>query len=259
MGKRPKKKIVLILVEGQSDMNALQVVISKLYEKVDENTRVYFRTPIENDHQRGGDITSKFGISAKNINGCLAKLFIAPFLDETGLCPKDISEIIQIVDMDGAYIPDEAIKYDPHLLEDGNEKIHYDDDCIRTGNVQKIKERNLRKVGNISRLAEMKTLKVRPAIIPYSVYYFSCNLDHYIHHDANLPPQEKCRRAQEYSITCAEDLDYFLDTFLKDPDAAGDMSYEESWSFIKDEMNSLRRHTNVDLLFKKLVNDDVET
>ena len=35
MGKRPKRKIVLFLVEGKSDREALQLAIPELYDEID--------------------------------------------------------------------------------------------------------------------------------------------------------------------------------------------------------------------------------
>lgn len=255
MGKRPKKKIVLILVEGQSDMNALQIVLPKLYQQVDEEIRVYFPT-IQDVNQTGGDITSKYGIKPDNIEGCINKLFLYPFFQTTGLYPKDITEVVQIVDLDGAYVPADAIyEYDDPESETRN--VTYFDNCIRTKNVNKIIERNLRKMGNLSHLASMDTIKVKTKVIKYSAYYFSSNLDHYIHHDANLSAQEKCNKADDYSVMCSADMKFFLNSFMEDCDAALGMTYDESWNFIKEGKHSLERHTNMNLLFQKILNNNI--
>lgn len=42
MGKRPKRQIVLFLVEGKSDRKALQLAIPELYDRIDENIEVFF-------------------------------------------------------------------------------------------------------------------------------------------------------------------------------------------------------------------------
>ena len=42
MGKRPKRKIVLFLVEGKSDQEALQLAIPELYDEIDEDIVFYF-------------------------------------------------------------------------------------------------------------------------------------------------------------------------------------------------------------------------
>lgn len=41
MGKRPKRKIVLFLVEGKSDREALKLAISELYEQIDDDIEVF--------------------------------------------------------------------------------------------------------------------------------------------------------------------------------------------------------------------------
>lgn len=41
MGKRPKRQIVLFLVEGKSDREALQLAIPELYDQIDENIEVF--------------------------------------------------------------------------------------------------------------------------------------------------------------------------------------------------------------------------
>ena len=106
MGKRPKKKIVLVLVEGQSDINALSYAIPQLYDDIDEEYEVFFPV-LHDEKQTGGDITSKYGVRPDNIERLISKLFIDDFLKDYGLYPKDITEIIQIVDVDGVFIDDD--------------------------------------------------------------------------------------------------------------------------------------------------------
>ena len=40
MGKRPKRKIALFLVEGKSDREALKLAIPELYDQIDEDIEV---------------------------------------------------------------------------------------------------------------------------------------------------------------------------------------------------------------------------
>ena len=58
MGKRPKRKIVLFLVEGKSDREALQLAIPELYDEIDEDIEVYFPIIRKEEEEKGGDITS---------------------------------------------------------------------------------------------------------------------------------------------------------------------------------------------------------
>lgn len=66
------------------------------------------------------------------------------FFDREKILPKDITEIIQIVDTDGAYISDECIVEDSSLQEE--ESPFYKDDEIACLDVEKIKLRNQQKV-----------------------------------------------------------------------------------------------------------------
>ena len=58
MGKRPKRKIVLFLVEGKSDREALKLAIPELYDQIDEDIEVYFPVIRREDEEKGGDITT---------------------------------------------------------------------------------------------------------------------------------------------------------------------------------------------------------
>lgn len=100
MGKRPKRQIVLFLVEGKSDRKALQLAIPELYDRIDENIEVFFPTMVEDEEEKGGDITSKIQVWPRNIEEKIYELFLKNFFDEQKIMPKDITEIVQIVDMD---------------------------------------------------------------------------------------------------------------------------------------------------------------
>ena len=248
MGKKNRKKKILFLVEGPSDKNALEVVIPKLYASVDPDISVDFPTKIE-DGREGGDITTRYGITPSNIEGCLNKLFIGPYLQNNYLYPRDIAQIIQIVDTDGIYIPDEMIHEDTACTD----KILYREDGIWAASAKNVMIRNLRKMGNLNHLVRMENIKVGSRLIRYSVFYFSCNLDHYLHSDANLSPQLKCQMARDFSTLSSENMDHFLQKILTDPDAALNMSYKESWDFIKEGGNSLTRHTNITILLQRIL------
>jgi hypothetical protein len=67
MGKRPKKKIFLFLVEGVSDRNALEVPFGQLLEDIDPDIVLEFAMLMQDDGSFGGDITSKNGKFQNNI------------------------------------------------------------------------------------------------------------------------------------------------------------------------------------------------
>ena len=249
MGKRPKKKIVLCLVEGQSDINALSYGISELYDSIDSDYEVMF--PILRDtNKTGGDITSKYGVKPENIERLIAQLFIDNYLKDYGLYPKDISEIIHIVDIDGVYIDDcSVIETKAGFNGKAN---YYDEEYIEAANIDSIIERNARKRENLNHLSNLESIKVGSKQVPYSVYYMACNLDHVISDDANIEQGSKCRNTLEFADKCQANDNFFVDFMQSKEIAMIGMTYKESWQYIKQGKNSLKRYTNINLLIDSL-------
>lgn len=98
---------------------------------------------------------------------------------------SDICRIVHLTDMDGAFIPDDAV------VEDNTVEIgappYYTETQIQTSNRAGILDRNQRKRNNIDRLSACPKV----AGIPYSMYYFSLNLEHILHGRTNLSDWEK--------------------------------------------------------------------
>ena len=105
-----EKKVVLVIVEGPSDEEALGAILSRYF---DENeVRVYVRR---------GDITTEKGNKCSNIikkvNECVKQHMALYSLRRT-----DYKEIIQVADLDGAFVPDSAIvedkdAYKPNVIK----------------------------------------------------------------------------------------------------------------------------------------------
>lgn len=248
MGKRPKKKIVLFLVEGMSDKNAFEIPFGQLLEDIDPDILLEFAMVMNDDGHAGGDITSKNGIYPDNIERFIDEIMVSPFLKQTGLYPKDILEIVHFVDTDGVYIDDALVAASGNETDD---PVYYPD-YIVTGIPAHVVERNHRKSDNLDVLTSLTYIKIGSKKVKYSAYYFSCNLDHFLHGDANFNEHDKTRKALEFSIAHEESgsLEKF---FFENETETTDMSYDESWDFIRSGENSLKRHTNVNLLIKRLM------
>ena len=52
---------------------------------------------VEDEEEKGGDITSKIQVWPRNIEEKIYELFLKNFFDEQKIMPKDITEIVQIV------------------------------------------------------------------------------------------------------------------------------------------------------------------
>lgn len=263
MKNKPHNKNVVVIVEGKSDLKAFEVVLPELYECVDESYQVFFTRVLEDDILKSGDITSKRGITPNNIEGLINKLLVGPVLARQKIYARDIDEIIHLVDMDGAYIPDDCITECSPEFNGG--KYFYGEDGISAPSVDDVRERNQRKRDNMDALIGIsedvfhvhqnpENPRSKQSKVPYFVYYFSSNLDHFLQGDPNLlDPRKKIAGGEKFALEYGKDPEAALNRLLNDPDAAGDLTYAESWEFIRQRnLNSIHRHTNIDLLIKRL-------
>ena len=274
---------MLFFVEGESDEIALELPLSNLiYEKypdyqvrflrqerrvnkagneledveIDEDDEFEGDEFIEEDeYEYCGDITTSSFVTPSNIENKITHRFIRPAIQKEGIYPKRIAKIIHIVDLDGAYIPNECIV--PYSGEcQGKEKIYYDGEngIITAANVSAIIERNERKRRNLEHLLTLpeQKIKVKTKSIPYEIYFFSSNLDHFINNDANIQSGKKFL-AGRFVRTYGFDTEDFSKYFFEDEDSVGHMGYKESWNFIKENSNSVKRYTNIDCLIRRLM------
>ncbi len=262
MGKRPKRRVVLFLVEGRSDREALRLAISELYDRIDENIEVFFPVIYQESAEKGGDITTgnytspsgkKYWVHPGNIEEAIYESFFSDFFDVEKIMPKDIEQVIQLVDMDGAFAPKECIHYDASLPM--LDSLHYEENGIACSDVEKVLRRNQQKKENLNYLSSLDKIKIKQKSVPYAIYYCSCNLDHFLHHSANLDPASKCRLADAFAGNFLGDTEGFVKEICEDPGSAQGMNYEESWDFIREGMHSLERHTNLNVLLQELVEE----
>jgi hypothetical protein len=130
---------------------------------------------------------------------------------------------VHLVDTDGAFVNETYIK------QGDVEKWHYSPDAITGSSIDQILRRNSQKSQILNRLSS------KPAIagIQYSLYYFSCNLDHILHDEPNLDDNMKTRLAEEFSDRYYDSLEGFIVFFNSEIFAVrGDR--RESWDFYQD-------------------------
>jgi len=227
-----KKKIILFIVEGINDKTCLEGVL----EEILDSGEVLFKLT-------DGDVLTSFKYSAsmtpKNIVGQIVK----EFKDKNHLTPGNFLEVVHIVDMDGAYLEDTYIHEDASAVDP-----LYKDDGIYTNDVDGIKRRNEMKRHRLDGILEIK--KVLGNSVPYSVYFFSSNMDHVLHCNANLSEKDKDDKADKFDLKYSENPDAFLD-FIVDNSFAIRGDYKKSWDFIKADKNSVRRYSNFAIYLEK--------
>lgn len=222
-----RKKIVFVIVEGPSDDEALGVMLEKIYDK----NRVHI-------HITHGDITTQS--SVKNIISEIGNV-VKEFSKSYHLTKIHFKEIIHIVDMDGAFIPESAVFEDVSA-----EKTIYDLSQIKTKDAEAIRKRNKAKSLCLSRMSETETIWN----IPYQAYYMSCNLDHVLYDKLNLNDNEKEEYAHRFAKLYKNNVDKFIKFITESPFSVSD-DYRKSWEFIIEGLHSLERHTNLGICLKK--------
>lgn len=222
------KKIVLFIVEGITDQTCLGYIMSELL--IDESVHFYLTN---------GDITSKYGSTPSNIKagiGNLVKQFSGDIFKA-----NDFSEVIHLIDTDGAFIPDDRI------ISSSVGGTHYEENDIATNRVDTIQKRNHQKTAILDQLIHMNTVW---KTIPYHAYFFSCNLDHVLHGNSNLDRIEKNALANEFEKKYVHSPEEFV-AFISDDRFTVPGDFKGSWKFIKDDTNSLKRYSNFHLFFKE--------
>lgn len=228
--KQQSRKTVLFIVEGASDKNALEMIFKRIYR---QNRQIEFRFT-------QGDISSDWNITVSNVEDRINSV-VLQFLNDSKLRRSDLYQIIQIFDMDGAFI-DEA---DIHTGLSG--KIMYYPNEIQCRDITKVKERNTHKSQILRYLLQVDQIKGTS----YEMYFMSCNLDHALYDQQNLDDERKVEYADAFYEQFAGTEPVFI-AFLKSDVANGvPDSYPDSWRYIQEGRHSLERHSNLHIYFDK--------
>lgn len=223
------KKVVLFIVEGASDKQALSNILRKLYKNSRE-----IKFEITN-----GDVTSNPDTSVDQVEQEVKKI-VTTYITDNKLRKNDLFQVIQIFDMDGAYIPDSAI------IRGKTGKFMYTPTNISCLTPQDAISRNEHKRSLMNKLLSLSEING----ISYEKYFMSCNLDHVLYDEQNLDADDKLNQAYEFQ-SLFQGQEQLFSTFLMK--YAGENipdDLDESWKFIKEDLHSLERHTNLHLYFK---------
>lgn len=224
-----RKKIVLVIVEGPSD----DVALGSLLEQIYDESKVHV-------HIAHCDLTTEKGASYSTILKQLGQV-VTSIRSIYHFKQSDFQEIVQIVDMDGAYIPNEAVIEDIKA-----DKPLYSLCDIRTKKPARIIQRNEIKKSCLDKISTTAKLSG----IPYQVYYMSSNLDHVLYNKQNSTDDEKEKDAYSFAENYKRDLDGFI-RFIMNSSFSVTGSYIESWEYIKKGKHSLERHTNFGICIQR--------
>jgi 5-methylcytosine-specific restriction endonuclease McrA len=229
------KKVILILVEGDSDEALLIDRLRVLYSACDIRFEV-----------QKGDIF--YGENRnKPIKEIIGKV-IKKIIKKRKFLPKDILTIVHIMDTDGCFIPDTAINIVPNQIV----KTQYNLNSI-TVDDQNQRERIIKR--NRIRSINVKTMNNIFSVVgkryKYQLYYFSRTLEHVIFDDLNPVNETKYENIEEFINYLNIDLEVFLKNYFPNISNGNyEFEYKKTWEYIVFNMNSLQRKTNLPLMFE---------
>lgn len=224
-----RRKIVLVIVEGPSDADSLELYFSKFFDSNTVHMKIMY-----------GDITSKRGINQSNIKARLGNE-IKVYAENNHFKAADVQQIIHLVDMDGAFVDDSVI-----IEDETKDKFVYTLESVIVPNRQVVIERNEHKRENLNILSSRTSVMWNN--IPYKIYYMSCNLDHVLHDKPNATDEEKKANSLDFTERYYDDINAFI-KFISESTFSQCTDYKESWDYIKQDKHSLERNSNLGLCF----------
>ncbi len=225
-----RKKVVLFIVEGISDRESLELILTELEEGDNE---IIFQVV-------SGDITSNRNVDRNNIQSRLTKI-----IEDGGkrkFKASDYREVVHLVDMDAAFISEDNIYKNSY-----GTRFIYNEDGIYAKRREDVIERNNKKKEILNILID--TEKVYKSV-PYRVFYFACNLEHVLYDEIQIPDRAKMKYAEEFQDRYIDDLEGFLDLICNSSFTVR-KKYKQSWKFIKENNNSIKRFTNFNIFLNR--------
>lgn len=222
------KKVVLFIVEGFTDKTALGAILTNLLE----NESVRFAIT-------EGDITTRADVSESNVVSCLNG-FIKRELERNAFRYSDLKEIVHLIDTDGAFIPDSAVRENREAKH-----VEYSEKEVLAPNRDRLIQRNRRKLRLVRLLRGKREIRKKP----YRMFYFSRNLEHALHNEIRtLTSAEKMRLAESLEASFIDSPSDFIG-FMHSKEFLAPGDYGKSWEFIEEGSRSLERWSNFGIYF----------
>jgi len=232
------RSVVIFIVEGKSDENALRNWLEEMSDTLQIEFRVVGTDPFSDpENERKNSET-------------VIKEIVKKELTRGHFFEKDLAMIVQITDTDGVYVYESAVI----VSEESIEKMYYTPDNIVVKSEDEkryiARKRNNNKRNRLDQLCKTKQIKYKTGAIHYRILYFSRNLEHITHGNPDISSDDKEEVADEFSDRFQSASEF--KEFFKNSDFAVDGSYEDTWKFIQKDARSLKRHSNFHLIFDLL-------
>lgn len=178
------RNVILFIVEGTSDQNALEPILDALID----DSRIMF-TVVRGDATIG--LSNSISFTSSNMKNRIKNIIDYFLNNNRGIKKEYIKKVVYITDTDGCFINDS------NVYENINDiTTRYENDGIYTNNVEFIIKRNHEKSKNLSMIHSVSNGIYG---LPIETYYFSCNLDHVLHNIRNLKQALKEEYADNFA------------------------------------------------------------
>lgn len=221
-----EKKVVVVIVEGPSDENAIGGILKEFFSSEEVQFAVVH-----------GDITSDYNTTVENAVSRVSNL-VERINGKYGYQWDDILRIIHISDTDGAFTKNCIQKAEV-------DNIQYYEDHIEYSNIEDVVKRNKHKSEIMFKL--YSTGKVHD--VRYRLFFNSCNLEHVLYNELkDFSDDEKEELSDDFAEKYEGKVQEFID-FISDETIAVPGTYKATWRYIEKNKNSLQRHSNMHLIF----------
>lgn len=239
------RKTLLVLVEGPSDEDVIAGALRAMYSNrnVDgfpyhfdiTTVRIY-----QGNAKQNGYIWNENTSMRQMIRETIERyLMVTP--ERTW---HDISHIIHVTDLDGAFVDDSMI-----IKDESASKIKYDLHAMYSDNPDKTAERNREKKRSLNELIGVNRLTLDKWSVPYRLFYMGRNLEHaFIGNVDNLSDKEKERISAQLETLFRTHPDTYRVVVERLWRMQGGLSWRESWNQVKIGDNSLQRGSNLYLV-----------
>ena len=202
-----RKKIILLIVEGEADEAALAPLIKEIVQKEDILVKLC-----------EGDLTSKIYTTKEQYVVSEVGRKVSESITFNKIKKADIVQIVHIIDTDGAYIKDE------YVFEENCSGFIYSEGGITAPRKENVIRRNQNKSKAMDNLVARNYIMD----IPYRVFYMSCNLDHVLYNERNLEDKRKVDMADDFADQYLEDIDGFV-SFINNGNLIFEGDFKETW------------------------------
>lgn len=162
----------------------------------------------------------------------------------TELTWHDVSHIIHVTDLDGAFVDDEKIRMDERAS-----KVRYDLHAIHSKNPGGIAKRNKEKRRGTRELLGMSHVTLDRWSVPYRLFYVSRNLEHaFLGNPDNLSDGEKERISAQLSTLFGAQPELYRKAVKRLWSMQGSPSWIDSWKRATTGDGSLQRGSNLYLV-----------